>query len=136
MLKLKIALATLFIGSTLLAVPAKAQYASSPQARDLLATLQDAHSMTKVGISWLEYGKVARDIQIKLDRFLRAPGASQHPAGAQLKDAAENFVEAHSDSPRYWEPQFRWMMGGMHLEDAEKCVASKIGCRSIDENSR
>jgi hypothetical protein len=111
----------------------QAQYISSAQARELLQELQDAKSVTNVGISWLEYGKVARNIQIKLDRFLRIPDASQHPIGNNLKDTAEAYIRAHSDSAKYWYPQLSWQLADLELINTEKClVNTKLPiCESI-----
>jgi hypothetical protein len=102
----------------------QAQYVSSTQARELLQELQDARSVTNVGISWLEYAKVARNIQIKLDRFLRTTDASQHPAGNNLKETAEAYVRAHSSSAKYWDPSIHWQLADLLLKYTEQCIAS------------
>jgi hypothetical protein len=102
----------------------QAQYVSSAQARELLQELQDARSVTNVGISWLEYGKVARNIQIKLDRFLRTPDASRHPVGNNLKKTAEAYVLAHSDSAKYWDPNVMWWVADRELNITEKCIVN------------
>jgi hypothetical protein len=111
----------------------QAQYVSSTQARELLQELQDARSVTKVGISWLEYGKVARNIQIKLDRFLRTPDASRHPVGFNLKNAAELYVLAHSSSAKYWDPSGNWRVADRQLNTIEKCIVNTklLECSSI-----
>jgi hypothetical protein len=99
----------------------QAQYASSAQARELLQELQDARSVTHVGISRLEYGKVTRNIQIKLDRFLRTSDASQHPVGNNLKSTAEFYILANNE---YYDPQGMWSIADGLLETTEKCVVN------------
>jgi hypothetical protein len=110
---------------------ANAQYASSLQAKNLLEALQDTRSMTSVGISWLEYGKIARDLQVKLDRFLRAPGAEQYPAGWSLKNAAKVYIMANSSSARHWSPQPHWKLGSLLLKSAEECINANKKCISL-----
>ncbi len=111
----------------------QAQFVSSTQARELLEELQDTRSVTNVGVSWLEYGRIARNIQIKLDRFLRTSDARQHPVGKNLKETAEAYILAHSSSARYWYPQTSWQMADFLLKRTEECVANiKLStCKSI-----
>jgi hypothetical protein len=86
-----------------------------------LQELQDARSVTHVGISRLEYGKVTRNIQIKLDRFLRTSDASQHPVGNNLKSTAEFYILANNE---YYDPQGMWSIADGLLETTEKCVVN------------
>lgn len=103
----------------------RAQYASSIPARELLQELQDAKSATKVGISWLDYGNVARNIQIKLDRFLRAPGADKHPFGHNLQETAKTYLGAYNgESAAYWFPVLAWQQAATKLRTTEECIAS------------
>jgi hypothetical protein len=125
-------ISTLFL--TLHKEAAMAQYASSSQARELLQELQDARSITRVGISWLDYGQIARNIQIKLDRFLRTSDANEHPLGYNLKITAEAYLRARSESARYWSPYVLWDYAKSELEITEACIVNtKMGlCESIN----
>ncbi|MCG9891077.1 MAG: hypothetical protein MH252_08380 [Thermosynechococcaceae cyanobacterium MS004] len=127
------ALATI-IATVLCAEIVCAQYASSPQARELLSTLQDTRSATEVGISWLDYGPIARNIKIKLDRFLRVSDSKNHPAGYFLKSSADAYVKAQTSKPRFWMPSIFWHIGGQWLEMAEDCISGKQKCLSISED--
>jgi hypothetical protein len=125
-------ISTLFL--TLHKKAATAQYASSSQARELLQELQDARSVTRVGISWLDYGQIARNIQIKLDRFLRTSDVNEHPLGYNLKITAEAYLRARSESARYWSPYVKWDYAKSELEITEACIVNtKMGlCESIN----
>lgn len=99
-----------------LALPAYARPYNNPQANALLQTLQDTQSMTKAGISYVDFQPVARNIQIKLDRFLRSPGAANYPGGDLLRNAAQAYV--HSSSMRLygeWSPKALWSASDFHL---------------------
>lgn len=125
-------MSTLFL--TLHKKAATAQYASSSQARELLQELQDARSVTRIGISWLDYGQIARNIQIKLDRFLRTSDASEHPLGYNLKVTAEAYLQARSESAKYWSPYVLWDYAKSELEITEACIVNtQMGlCESIN----
>jgi hypothetical protein len=130
-LKKVVALSTIAV--TLAIQPANAQYASSLQARDLLSALQDARSMVKVGINAIEYNRVARDLQVKLDRFLRMSDASKHPAGGYLKKSAESFILADSIFKSREGPQASWMIAETSLSIAELCITTGKECRTIEQ---
>lgn len=96
--------------------------------------LQDARSVTRLGISWLDYGQIARNIQIKLDRFLRTLDANEHPLGYNLKITAEAYLRARSESATYWSPYVKWDYAKSELEITEACIVNtKMGlCESIN----
>jgi hypothetical protein len=131
--------------STLATQAVYAQHSSSSQARELLSSLQDTRSMVKVGINAIDYARVARDLQISVDRFLRTPGARQHPAGGLLKKAAERYIEANdhfesktSSSSHLSELyssliQSSWSLAKLDLELAEKCITTGKSCESIEQ---
>jgi hypothetical protein len=112
---------------------ANAQYASSPQARELLSALQDTHSMVKVGINAIEYNRVARDLQVKLDRFLRMPDAMKHPAGGYLKKSVESFIIADDNFKSRKGPQANWIKAEEFLSIAEQCITTGKECRTIEQ---
>jgi hypothetical protein len=125
-------ISTLFLG--LHSEGATAQYSSSTQARELLQELQDARSVTRIGISWLDYGQTARNIQIKLDRFLRSSDANEHPLGYNLKTTAEAYLRARGESAKYWSPRVLWNQAQSELEITETCIANPKmePCESIN----
>jgi hypothetical protein len=113
---------------------------STPAGEDLLQTIEDARSRIRVGINYIDYQRLAQDIQVKLDRFERDSATERLSYGANLWNVATTFIYAakqdenvsYYDKPE-WNPQPHWSNAEKIYRKMQACRKTNNGCFKLSQ---
>ena len=109
---------------------------STPESEVLLSEIHATQSKTKVGINYMDYSKVAQELQIKLDDFERSKESKKIKYAGNLVATAESYVKAaNKESGEDWSPHYHWEQAGWSYEYMQNCQTKGDNCYKFDEQS-
>jgi hypothetical protein len=107
---------------------------STPESEALLNEIYAVQSKTKVGINYMDYSKVAQDIQIKLDNFERSEKSRKIKYAGSLVTTAENYISAADKKySEDWSPQADWWYANFSNEYTQNCKKKGKDCYGYDD---
>ena len=107
---------------------------STPESEALLNEIHTTQSKTKVGINYMDYSKVAQELQIKLDNFERSEKSKKIKYAGNLAATAESYINAaDKESGEDWSPHFHWKQAGWSYEYMQNCQTKGEDCYGYDD---
>jgi ribosomal protein S27AE len=113
---------------------------STPASEDLLQTIEDTRSRIQVGVNYIDYQRLAQDIQIKLDRFERDSNAERLAYGANLWNVATTLIYAAKREEKLsygdkfeWNPQPSWSNAEEDYNKMQECRKRNRGCFKLSQ---
>lgn len=107
---------------------------STPESEALLNEIYAVQSKTKVGINYMDYSKVAQEIQIKLDSFERSEKSKKVKYAGNLVATAKSYVNAaNKEDEEDWSPQFHWERANWSYEYMQNCQTKGDNCYGFDD---
>lgn len=107
---------------------------STPESEALLNEIHTTQSKTKVGINYIDYSKVAQELQVKLDDFERSEKSRKIKYAGNLISTAESYISAgEKKDEEDWSPQYRWENAVWSYEYMQNCQNKNENCYSYDE---
>jgi uncharacterized Zn finger protein (UPF0148 family) len=115
---------------------------STPASEDLLQIVEDARSRIKVGINYIDYQRLAQEIQVKLDRFERDSNTERLSYGANLWYVARTLINAaeREENLSYggmnkWAPQPSWSITEDDYNKMQECKEMNKGCFRLSQKA-
>ena len=107
---------------------------STPESEALLNEIHNTQSKIKVGINYMDYSKVAQELQIKLDNFERSDKSKKIKYAGNLVATAESYIDAaDKEYGEDWSPQHDWSIASWSYEYIQNCQSQGKDCYGYDE---
>ena len=107
---------------------------STPESEALLSEIHNTQSKTKVGINYMDYSKVAQELQIKLDNFERSEESRKIKYAGNLIATAKSYIDAaDKDVGEDWYPHFHWEQAAWSYEYMQSCQAVNENCYGYED---
>jgi hypothetical protein len=107
---------------------------STPESEALLNEIYATQSKTKVGINYMDYSKVAQELQVNLDNFERSEKSRKIKYAGNLVATAESYISAaDKEYEEDWYPHFHWKKAAWSYEYMQNCQTENKNCYGYDD---